>query len=56
MDEGAHTQLHLLQDILTPEKEVKEVADDRDSQAFGYDRYRTESMYDSLDRLDFSLK
>ena len=42
--------------MLTTEKEVKEMAEDRDSQAFGYDLYRTEAMYDSLDRLDNSLK
>ena len=42
-------------DALTPEKETQELIDDRDSQAFGYDRYRTESLYDSLDRLDTSL-
>ena len=29
--------------------------DDREAQAFGYDRYRTEAMYDGIDRLDYSL-
>lgn len=56
MDELQIAEYHLMNDMLTAEKEMIEMLDDRDSQAFGYDRYRTESMYDSLDRLDGSLQ
>ena len=55
MDELQLAEYHLKKDALTPDKEVEEMYGDRDSQAYGYDRYRTESMYDSLDRLDMSL-
>ena len=55
MDELQLAEYHLKKDALTPDKEMEEMYDDRNGQAFGYDRYRTESMYDSLDRLDMSL-
>ena len=55
MDELAHAEYHLIKDALTPERETQELIDDQDSQAFGYDRYRTDSLYDSLDRIDSSI-
>ena len=42
-------------DRLDRKRVIQEMIEDRDAQSFGYDRYRTESMYDSLNRLDESL-
>ena len=51
-----HAAEHLEKDELTAEKERKEMMENYRARMFAMDRYRTESMYDSLDRLDASLK
>ena len=51
-----HASEHIHEDELTAEKAQIELYDDYDVRTFGLDRYRTEGMYDSIDRLDASLK
>ena len=43
MDELEHAEYHLMLDKMTKQKAMQEMVDDRESQAFGYDRYRTEA-------------
>ena len=47
---------HFIADQLSPEKEYAERIEDYNARSFGMDRYRTEGQYDSLDRLDSSIK
>ena len=48
--------MYYVRDQLDAQKTQQETYDNYDVRSFGLDRYRTEGMWDSMDRLDLSIK
>ena len=55
-DLDAYSLEYLMGDALTPDKVNKESRDDMQCRYYGMDRYRSESMYDAIDRCDNTIR